>query len=357
MSVIITTHKTSSNKMTLVSIIGSPYSGCHFLFSRMNNMRLDGRLQIFLTLFTVLTFTSACSDQAKQSESKNTPVAKMDLLVTTQWLSEHLNDPDLVVLDSTVLIKFDEKGKISSVNGRANYEAGHIPSAGFADLLDELSAQDTSLDFVMPSPEQFRDVMSKLGVGNDSRVVIYSAQNSVWAARLWWMLRWAGFDQAALLDGGLEAWKAEGRSLSTEPSNRPAKPFTLALRPEVVAKRDEVFAAIDKPQVQIIDAMSDGHYKGQFSMYARPGHITSATNTPSSLLMDESGYYKSFDELDMMHEGDRSNRVITYCGGGVAASSVAFIMHRLGYSDVSVYMGSLQEWAVNSENPMTVDVP
>lgn len=317
----------------------------------------DSWLQIFLTLFTVLTFASACSDQAKHLENKDTPVAKMDLLVTTQWLSEHLNDPDLVVLDSSVVIKLGENGKLTSINGRANYEAGHIPSAGFADLLDQLSAQDNSLDFVMPTPEQFRDVMSKLGVGHDSRVVIYSAQNTVWAARLWWMLRWAGFDQAAILDGGLEAWKAEGRPLSIEPSNRPAKSFTLALRPEVVAKRDEVFTAINDPQIQIIDAMSDGHYKGQFTMYARPGHITSATNTPSSLLMDESNYYKSFDELDMMHEGERNNRVITYCGGGVAASSVAFTMHRLGYSDVAVYMGSLQEWSVNPENPMTVDTP
>jgi len=89
-------------------------------------------------------------------------------------------------------------------------------------------------------------------------------------------------------------------------------------------------------------------------MYGKPGHIPGATNMPSSDLLDEEGNYRSFDELDMMHDGDRDVRAITYCGGGVAASSVAFTMHRLGFTDVAVYMGSLQEWAGDPENPMTM---
>jgi len=319
-------------------------------------MIIHGKLQLFFNIM-LLTFIFACSDTNISQETDKPNVAKMELLVSTQWLSENLDDPNLVVLDSTVYVKSDENGKITSVNGRAGYEAGHIPSAGFADLMGDMSASDDSLDFVMPTPQQFRQAMGALGVNSESRVVIYSAENPVWAARLWWMLRWAGFDNAALLDGGLKAWKNEGRPISTELPSRAPTQFTLALRPEVVADRDEVFAAINNNQVSIVDTLPDAHFGGEFTMYARPGHIPSATNMSSSDLLDKAGHYRSFDELEMMFEDDRNKRSITYCGGGIAASSVAFTMYRLGYTDVAVYMGSLQEWALNPENPMTTEVP
>jgi thiosulfate/3-mercaptopyruvate sulfurtransferase len=91
-------------------------------------------------------------------------------------------------------------------------------------------------------------------------------------------------------------------------------------------------------------------------MYARPGHILGATNMPSSDLLDETGRFRAYDELEWVYDGDnRNNRVITYCGGGIAASSVAFTMYRLGFTDVAVYMGSLQEWASDPANPMSLD--
>ena len=144
---------------------------------------------------------------------------------------------------------------------------------------------------------------------------------------------------------------------STEPANRPAKQFTGVPRPETIADRDQVLATIDNSNASLVDAMPEVHYRGEFAMYDRPGHILGATNMPSSNLLDEVGHYRSYDELDMMHDDDRAGRVITYCGGGVAASSVAFTMHRLGYTDVAVYMGSLQEWAPDPENPMTLATP
>ena len=298
---------------------------------------------------------SACTPSGQQTDSTTIAELELDSLVTTEWLSEHLDDPDLVLLDCTVLVEPDENGGLRTVSGRANYEAGHIPSAGFADLMGDLSDLDNPLTFAMPTPEQFSATMGALGVGDDSRVVLYAANNPDWAARVWWMLRWAGFDQVALLDGGLQAWIADGRPLSTVPANRPAKQFTVALRPEMIADHDQVFAAIDNSNVSLVDALPVAHYRGQFSMYARPGHILGATNMPSSDLLDEVGHYRSYDELDMMHDGDRNSRVITYCGGGIAASSVAFTMHRLGFTDVAVYMGSLQEWAADPANPMSLD--
>jgi thiosulfate/3-mercaptopyruvate sulfurtransferase len=107
-----------------------------------------------------------------------------------------------------------------------------------------------------------------------------------------------------------------------------------------------------------VDSLSPGHYKGDFSLYSRSGHITGAINLPSSDFVDESGFFRPIDELEMMLEADKNTRTITYCGGGVAASSVAFNLHRAGFKDVAVYMGSLQEWVEEPSNPMTLgDTP
>jgi thiosulfate/3-mercaptopyruvate sulfurtransferase len=196
--------------------------------------------------------------------------------------------------------------------------------------------------------------MGKLGVGDHSRVVLYDAYGSVWAARVWWMLRWVGFDRAALLDGGLKAWTAEGRELSTEPTGHRTGKLTPGTRPALIADRDEVFAAISDSAVILIDVMPPPHFQGQMVMYARPGHIPTAINIPALGLVDESGRYRSKDELKLMFDGDHKARSITYCGAGVAASSNAFIMIRLGFKDVAVYMGSLQEWSADSTNPLVV---
>lgn len=278
--------------------------------------------------------------------------SQMDTLVTTGWLSQHLNDPDLVVLDCTVSVKPGGDDGFRIVSGRADYDAGHIPSAGFADLLGDLSDTDSPLWVAMPTPERFCSAMGALGVGDDSRVVLYDGNQSMWAARVWWMLRWVGFDYAALLDGGLKVWTAEGRPLSTEPPTRPAKRLTPAVRPELIADRDEVFAAIedggiDGGAVCLIDTLSADSYRAQ--------HIPGASNLDAVDLLDDSGRYLSHDELSAMHDGDRNARVITYCGGGVAASSNAFIMTRLGFTNVAVYAASMQEWAADPANPVVVE--
>jgi thiosulfate/3-mercaptopyruvate sulfurtransferase len=308
-----------------------------------------------VVLIAALALTSACASSPSQPAPSIAPEATMDTLVTTEWLSRHLDDPDLVVLDCSVGIEPEDGGGFRIVSGRTGYEGGHIPSAGFADLTGDLSDGDSPLRFAVPTPEEFGAAMGALGVGDDSRVVLYDGMNSAWAARVWWMLRWVGFDRAALLDGGLRAWTAEGRPLSTEPADRPEKKLTLDPRPELIADRDEVFAAIGNGAVHIIDALPGASYRGEMSMYARPGHIPGASNVPATALLDESGRYKSPDELAAMFVGDRNIRTITYCGGGIAASSNAFIMTRLGFTDVAVYTASLQEWVADPANPLVVD--
>lgn len=280
--------------------------------------------------------------------------AKMDSLVSAAWLKAHIADPDVVVLDCSVMIEADDAGGFRIVNGRANFDAGHIPGAGFADLMGDLSDADSSLRFAVPAPEVFAAAMGALGVGDNSRVVLYDASGSAWAARVWWMLRWVGFDNAALLDGGLNAWQQSGETLSTAPPSRESATLSVRLRPELIVDRDEVMAAIDDEAVSLIDSLSEPQYRGDIQMYARPGHIRGATNVPSSSALDDNGHFRSREQLASLFEGERGGRTITYCGGGIAASSNAFVMTRLGFSDVAVYTASLQEWAADPENPMEV---
>jgi thiosulfate/3-mercaptopyruvate sulfurtransferase len=302
-------------------------------------------------LLASLALLAACNPDASDSDIHSAE-PPMDSLVSVEWLKNNIEDPDLVVLDASVLIESDGNGGIRTVNGRANFEAGHIPTAGFADLQGDLVDGDADIGYAVPAPEQFAAAMGALGVGDDSRVVIYDANGSMWAARVWWMLRWVGFDNAALLDGGQVAWTTAGYSLSTAPSARSAKTLSVNLRPELIVDKDEVRAAIEDDSVHLVDTLPEAHYRGDFAMYARPGHIPTAINVSVSELADESGHYKSMEELDAIFEGDRDARTITYCGGGIAASGSAFIMHRLGFKDVAIYTASLQEWSVDPELPM-----
>jgi thiosulfate/3-mercaptopyruvate sulfurtransferase len=278
--------------------------------------------------------------------------AMMDTLVSTEWLGQNIDAPDLVLLDCSVSSVEDISGGFHNVSGRSDYAAGHIPGAGFADLKSDLADCDSTIEFAVPTPEQFCLAMGKLGVGDDSRVILYDTSYSAWAARVWWMLRWVGFDNAALLDGGQNAWTAEGRPLSTAAATHPARQLTAKTRPELIADRDEVLAGIDDDSIHLVDTMPEEFYRGDMSLYARPGHIPGAINANGLRLLDESGRFRPDEEQLALLDGERDARTITYCGGGIMASANAFMMTRLGFSDVAVYTASLQEWAADPANPM-----
>ena len=278
----------------------------------------------------------------------------MDTLISAEWLKQHINDPDLVVLDCTVVTMPDANDPrgLSNVSGRPDYELGHIPNAGFADLKTDLCKRNGPVEFDLLSPEQFCAAMAELGVGDDSRVVLYDANYTGWAARVWWMLRWVGFDHAAILDGGLSAWTSTGNALSLEPVTRAAKTLTPKPRPELIAYHDEVLAGVDDASVVLIDTLPEPYYRGEMSIYPRPGHIPGAVNIDGLSLLNKQGHLLSQQALAAMHGFDDNARIITYCGGGIVASTDAFVLTRLGYDNVAVYMASLEEWTTDPANPM-----
>jgi thiosulfate/3-mercaptopyruvate sulfurtransferase len=282
-----------------------------------------------------------------------------DLLVETPWLAERLGEPDLRVLECTVFLHPDPAGGYRAESGRAAWAAGHIPASGFVDLTDELSDRTSPFRFMMPSPPAIAEVMSRQGVGEASRVVLYDRAMNMWATRVWWMLRAVGFDAAAVLNGGWRKWTAEGRPVSTDVAVHEPARFVARPRPGLFAGKEEVRAACDDPGTCIVNALTEEQHHGTGGVtYGRPGRIPGSVNVPARSLVDPRTHaYLPADVLRARLAAvgaTEAGRVITYCGGGIAASSDAFVLTLLGHRQVAVYDASLSEWATDPALPMEV---
>ena len=280
-------------------------------------------------------------------------------LVETAWLAAHLTDPDLRILDCTVVFATDPHG-FQVANGREAWTHGHIPGSGFADLMQDLSDRNSPLPFMMPPATQFADAMSRYGVGEGTHVVLYDACRDLWAhmwaARVWWMLRVCGFEQAAVLNGGWHKWTLEGRPVSTDPCPYPPARFMARLRPELLADKHAVLATLGNSQTCLLNALTVEDQTGSAVRCGRAGHIPSSVNVPTVALIDPVSHaYLPAAQLRAQFEAVGAlsrERVITYCGGGIAASSDAFVLTLLGVPNVAVYDGSLLEWATDPTLPM-----
>ena len=277
-------------------------------------------------------------------------------LVETGWLEAHLGDPRLRILDCTVFLRPVAGGGVRPESGHAAWSEGHIPGSGYASLIDDLSDRDSPLPVMMPPAAQFAAAMSRYGVGEGTRVVLYDAAMNMWAARVWWMLRAFGFDDAAVLNGGWRKWTLERRPVSTDLPVHARAEFVARPRAGHIARKDEVLAAIGDPDTCLLNALSADEHSGKAARVARPGRIPTSRNVPAGSLVDpESHAYLSSAELRAKFAAAgalEGQRVITYCGGGIAACSDALALSLLGVRRVAVYDGSMAEWASDATLPM-----
>jgi thiosulfate/3-mercaptopyruvate sulfurtransferase len=182
----------------------------------------------------------------------------------------------------------------------------------------------------------------------------------MWATRLWWMLRACGFDDAAVLDGGLPKWRAESRTVEKGSCCYPAAGIGFAPRPEMWADRAAVLAATEDARVCIINALpAESHAGVGAPQYGRPGHIKSSLSVPYQRLLTNEGQFRPDSELRELFDdigAFSASKVICYCGGGIAATAEALALVRLGHPSVAVYDGSLVEWSQDPTLPMGIDV-
>lgn len=281
-------------------------------------------------------------------------------LVSTDWVQAHLSDPGVRIFDATVHLRPSTPGPYRIESGRADYEAAHIPGAAFVDLATELSDPDASLRFTRLAANPLARALGAAGVERGVRVVIYSTTTPMWATRLWWMLRAAGFQDAAVLDGGLARWIAEERPVETGTRRYPPAALTLAEQPGAWADKSDVLTAIGDGAVCTINALSPSVHSGEAPItYGRKGHIKGSRNVPYAALLDSEGRYRSDSDLRALFEAAGAferERVICYCGGGISATMDALALTRLGHRSVAVYDGSMSEWAADPEAPMETGV-
>ena len=271
-----------------------------------------------------------------------------DPMVSTSWLSERLDEPDVVVIDATWYLPGDPR------NARAEHAARHIPGAVFFDI-DVISDHATHLPHMLPAPTAFAVHARRLGVAPESRVVVYDAQGIFSAPRVWWSFRAMGHDRIWVLDGGLPKWLAESRPIEAGWPVREHTHFKAHLDADLVRDLDQVRAALDQGSEQVVDARSAARFTGE-APEPRPGlrggHMPGAHNLPSSAVVNPDGTLAGADTLRQLFAKagvDVDKPIVTTCGSGVSAAVMALALARMSHWRTAVYDGSWSEWGGRSD--------
>jgi thiosulfate/3-mercaptopyruvate sulfurtransferase len=271
-------------------------------------------------------------------------------LIDTATLAARLGDPALVVVDCRFQLR-------DTAWGRREYETAHVPGAAYAHLDRDLSGPTTGTNgrHPLPAPDAAAAAFGRLGIGNGIQVVAYDQNNGSFASRLWWMLRWLGHDDAAVLDGGFAKWTAEGRPTSAAADAPAPRVFHAAPRPELLLTAQDVAARLHDPSWRLLDARAPERYRGDVEPLDRiGGHIPGAVNRPFRDNVDEQGVFQpGFADSLRNAIGDTPiDRVVNYCGSGVTACHNVLALEHAGLHGSKLYAGSWSEWSSDPSRPM-----
>jgi thiosulfate/3-mercaptopyruvate sulfurtransferase len=269
-------------------------------------------------------------------------------LVTTQWVADHLNDPNIRIVEVSVETSL--------------YDTEHIPGAVNFNWTSQLQDQ-VQRDII--SRENFEALLSHAGITPDMQVILYGDNNNWFAAYGFWIFQYYGHENISLMDGGLKKWKAEERPMTTDlPAYPPTDYRVRLIKTDYRADRDYIKVRLGKFGFDMVDVRSPAEYKGEIiappgmtETAQRAGHIPGAINVPWSQAVAEDGTYKSKEELAKLY-GDRGivgngNEVVTYCRIGERSSHTWVVMkYILGYPNVRNYDGSWTEWGNLIGNPI-----
>jgi thiosulfate/3-mercaptopyruvate sulfurtransferase len=269
-----------------------------------------------------------------------------DSLIEVHELAGSIGEPSLRIVDCRFAFDRDL---------RDDYGAGHIPGAVYCNWADDLSDPPSPVRWQIASPERFASTMSRLGIGDETRVVAYDAEGGHHAARLWWGLRYYGHDDVAILHGGIQAWLAAGQPLEAGPAPALSARFTPRRRPELRATKQDVLGVLGSERPILLDVRRESEYTGAEARSARGGHIPGAHHLEWREALTADWRLRPRDEVRRLYErrgvhGEAS--VITYCHAGVRAAFSAFVLSLLGLRDVRVYDGSWEEWGNDPRVPI-----
>ncbi|HEJ9121506.1 TPA: 3-mercaptopyruvate sulfurtransferase [Serratia marcescens] len=276
-------------------------------------------------------------------------------LVTPQWLAQHINDENLVVID----VRMSPVGLTPKKDMLAEFERGHIPGAVYFDI-DEVADKSTALPHMLPTAAEFAAAAGQLGISERDTLVIYDEGNQFSAPRGWWTFRNFGAERVYVLDEGLNGWIAQGQALATGPAQPAPQTFNARFNADAVVDMRQVEQALGTP-VQIIDARAAPRFYAE-APEPRPGlhrgHIPGSINIPYGELL-ENGRFKSLEALRQTFNDkgvDINGPIITSCGSGVTAAVLAFGLLSLGAPQVKLYDGAWSEWGqLSGKQPIAQD--
>ncbi|MBL8164828.1 MAG: sulfurtransferase [Anaerolineae bacterium] len=277
------------------------------------------------------------------------------LLVTTEWLHDHLTETDLRIVDIRGHVLPPTEPLPHYHNHRADYEVSHIPGAVFVDWVHEITDPADPQHAQIAKPERYAAVMSRLGIGATTQVVVYDDAKGMFAARLWWSLNYYGHTRVAVLDGGWDKWIAEGRPVTADvPTVAPAQ-FAAVPNPTIYRSSDQVLAALHS-DVTLLDMRSLSEFNGESSRAVRAGHIPGAISNPRSTLANADGTLLSPEQLRVRFAElgitAPDAEIVTYCNGGVSASFGLLALRAAGFTNIAMYDGSWKEWGNDVSKPI-----
>ena len=277
-------------------------------------------------------------------------------LVSTQWLEDNLNDPNLVVLDlrGHLLPATDPLPHYFSHHNE--YRESHIPGAQFVDWISDITVDGTN-DMHIAPPDKFAALMTRLGISDGVVVIAYDDYGGIFAARMWWALNYYGHSQVAVLNGGWKAWEAEGRPVTdVVPVEERREPFEPRPNEDIRRTKEQVYMSLNGP-ARLLDVRSPSEFRGEISRGVRKGHIPGAVNLPvkeeftgpDGLLLDPDALRARFEAAGVT---DDSEEVITYCNSGVSSSLGLLAYRAAGFEGGAVYDGSWKDWAHDESLPV-----
>jgi len=275
-------------------------------------------------------------------------------LLQATTLIERLHDPDWLLVDCRFELTRPEAGELA-------WSKGHIPGALYAHLEEDLSGPVTpeSGRHPLPAPERFAQTLSRWGITPRTQVITYDASSGVFAARLWWMLRWLGHDAVAVLDGGLQAWLSAGGGMDVSPPVRAPSEFVGRLRPGMTVSTAELASLLDRDACRLVDARAPERFEGRVEpLDPVAGHVPGAVNHPTSLNLGPDGRLRSPEALDNLWSatlaGRRGSDVVCMCGSGVTACHDLLALEQAGLGGGRLYAGSWSEWIRDPGRPVAL---